>query len=315
MWLLPGTSSPSAPVSEGSSSESAAPSPAWEPEGGWWVVLSGTPTQRPASWRGWKKRPWILRLSGLETSPTWTPGLLPGTSISSALGSLASLGAGRARSSGLQTSATSGESLLGSCAKWDPATSSWRMSQNSLPGMALEGYSESFPSSGSMRNGACFPRAPLERPTAEGGSGFLPTPAAADGSRASLRYKRGNPTLLGAMLPTPTARDGTKIQDQRRQGGPSLGHMARAGMLPTPTAQDARKSGAAARDNRGPWSRGHGSDLGAALHGQRRGAGIRLRPLFVAWMMGLPQRFASPTVCAALATPLSQTKPQPPSHS
>jgi hypothetical protein len=47
----------SAPVTEDSSSpfeESPAP----------WLTLSGTPTQRPLSWRGWASRPWIKHLCG-----------------------------------------------------------------------------------------------------------------------------------------------------------------------------------------------------------------------------------------------------------
>src|SRR5260221_6882898 len=34
-----------------------------------WVTLSGKPTQRPFSWRGWKTRPWIGRLSGTISDP------------------------------------------------------------------------------------------------------------------------------------------------------------------------------------------------------------------------------------------------------
>lgn len=35
---------------------------------------------------------------------------------------------------------------------------------------------------------------------------LLPTPAAADATRRTKAYPRGNPTLLGALLPTPDAR-------------------------------------------------------------------------------------------------------------
>lgn len=35
---------------------------------------------------------------------------------------------------------------------------------------------------------------------------LLPTPTAADAERSTTTYKRGNPTLRGALLPTPDAR-------------------------------------------------------------------------------------------------------------
>lgn len=35
-----------------------------------WVTLSGTATQRPLSWRGWKTRPWIQLLSGTMFPPS-----------------------------------------------------------------------------------------------------------------------------------------------------------------------------------------------------------------------------------------------------
>lgn len=67
MWLLP--SSPSVPATQDSSSQYTSPAPDHE----WWLTLSGKPTQRPSSWRGWRTRPWSRLLFGAETSPTWTP--------------------------------------------------------------------------------------------------------------------------------------------------------------------------------------------------------------------------------------------------
>ena len=62
MWLhVPSTSLPNVPVPAGSSSDSRSPSP--EPE--LWCTSNGKPTPRPASWRGWKTRPWIKRLCGM----------------------------------------------------------------------------------------------------------------------------------------------------------------------------------------------------------------------------------------------------------
>jgi hypothetical protein len=63
-----------------------------------------------------------------------------------------------------------------SWAKYDHATCSWKTAQCSL----LEGsesFSETWPRSGSMRNGACYPLPTLELPMYESASGsLLPTP-------------------------------------------------------------------------------------------------------------------------------------------
>jgi hypothetical protein len=53
-----------APVTEDSSSHFDPGT--YEP----YVTLSGTPTRRPLSWHGWKRRPWIKRLSGTISQPS-----------------------------------------------------------------------------------------------------------------------------------------------------------------------------------------------------------------------------------------------------
>ena len=66
-WLhVPSTSLASVPVPEASNSDSMPPNP--EPE--LYVTLSGKPTPRPVSWRGWKTRPWITRLFGTTLPPS-----------------------------------------------------------------------------------------------------------------------------------------------------------------------------------------------------------------------------------------------------
>ncbi|HRC26790.1 MAG TPA: hypothetical protein PKX87_05100, partial [Alphaproteobacteria bacterium] len=57
---------PSAPEPEASTSDSISPTPDIE----LWVTSSGKPTRRPRSWRGWKTRPWIARLSGTTLPPS-----------------------------------------------------------------------------------------------------------------------------------------------------------------------------------------------------------------------------------------------------
>lgn len=67
-WLhVPSTALPSAPVSEDSNSASTLP---WESYTELFVTLSGKPTQRPSSWRGWRTRLWTRLLSGTISRPS-----------------------------------------------------------------------------------------------------------------------------------------------------------------------------------------------------------------------------------------------------
>jgi len=67
-----------------------------------------------------------------------------------------------------------------SFAKFDQISFSWRIAQCSLTG-GLEEYSETWPRSGSMRNGMCFQRVNAVRHTHGRGCSFWPTPRASDG--------------------------------------------------------------------------------------------------------------------------------------
>jgi len=92
-------------------------------------------------------------------------------------------GSGRALAEHVRVS---GENTRDWLARWDHDTSSWRTAQNCLLS-GLETFSETWPRSGTMRNGTAYPRQSLVRPTAEIASGLLPTP------RKSRGYT--NPTL------------------------------------------------------------------------------------------------------------------------
>ena len=85
-----------------------------------------------------------------------------------------------------------------------------------MPGW--ETYSAAWPSSGSLRSGACSQQPEAERRTSDGGSSFWPTPTQADGMGGPGNSGRdGGLNLRSAvkMLPTPTA------QDAANNGGPS----------------------------------------------------------------------------------------------
>lgn len=144
-----------------------------------WATSSGIPMQRPCSWRGWKTKPWIQRLSGTISKPLMA---VRGVEqwISSLRASRASQSALPAKGLPKVTNGGFGRRLSGLFARWNRASSSWRTCQ----GYLFEGwdtYSATWPSSGSMRNGECFLRPVAELPTSGGGSSsLLPTPSARD---------------------------------------------------------------------------------------------------------------------------------------
>jgi len=115
------------------------------------------------------------------------------------------------------TTGTCGPKPLNVFASYDRASRTWKTSQGCL--LALTGtsdeYSETWPTSGTMRNGACYQRKPLEPPISAKGYGWWPTP----------------------MYPTPVTPKGggTSRSGNRRDEVPSLHGMASTGKWPTPT--------------------------------------------------------------------------------
>lgn len=219
MWLyVPSESSSCAPDTPACRSDSDTPEWPTEP----WVTLSGIPTQRPPSWRGWKTRPWIELLSGTMSTPsTARSGVDAWTS--SLRDSPASLGPLPVEAVELTTTVGSGRRSSGSSATWDPTTCSWKTSPDSTLAIGVEQEcstsSRILPQSGSMRSGACSPRKPLERRTHGTGYGSWGTPVAQDDQKspdAHLAMKermgggRVEPTSLtvqSKIWATPTSRD------------------------------------------------------------------------------------------------------------
>jgi len=171
-----------------------------------------------------------------------------------------------------------GERWRESFATWEPATRTWRTLQRSLLAGFTE-YSQTWPSSGSMRNRVCWEHPTLERPTTANESGFLPTPVAVDsGSRFNRSPSAGaavRPTL-GAMArfslwPTPTAGDGRSSGSRNTTGSNSLWDQpdgcspgrSRAGTeVPNPNSGDAQGVLGGSADSQGrPESRGRPAGL------------------------------------------------------
>lgn len=122
-----------------------------------------------------------------------------------------------------------------SFAKFDRDSCSWKTHQRLLHG-GLGLYSETWPRWGLMRNGECWERPTLERPTSANVSGLWQTPVADDAvNRAQGKVNsRGEPKLSAqVMLPTPTADSANQRTKRYAQGGLPL--TAAVQMMPTPT--------------------------------------------------------------------------------
>jgi hypothetical protein len=118
----------------------------------------------------------------------------------------------------------SGEKWRGSWAKYDRNTSSWRTPQFSLLG-GLEPFSGTWPRSGLMLDGECFPLPNAAPLTSANESGFWPTPCTPNGGRVN---KASDIATKGSRP------DGRKVQI-------SLESAARS--WATPLANDAEKRG------------------------------------------------------------------------
>jgi hypothetical protein len=140
-----------------------------------WATVSGTPTLRQCSWRGWRTRAWSNRLFGAETLPSWTPSLCGDGPTQLLPDSLASRGAPPASSKARPTHAGSGRLSFGSSWTWNPQSCSWKTSQGSFLEEESNTSSVILPRSGSMRNGSLFRRRRLALRTSESECSSWPT--------------------------------------------------------------------------------------------------------------------------------------------
>ena len=80
--------------------------------------------------------------------------------------------------------------------KFDPVSRSWKIPTDLL-GEDLGEFSETWPRSGTMRNGCAYQRESVERPMSGRAYGFLPTPTAHNAKEGAYpaEYTRKTPTL------------------------------------------------------------------------------------------------------------------------
>lgn len=163
-----------------------------------------------------------------------------------------------------ESEADYGQNLPGLLAKYDRDSRSWKTVQCSLV-EGLDEFSETWPRSGTMRNGCAFQQPSVARTISATASGFWPTPRAGNpGSRPN-----GNG---GKIL-----EEEVKIAEGLRKRGMK--------MYPTPTVHNAKECNAPSEANRNEPT------LASRVGG-------RLNPPWVEWLMGWPIGW---TDCAPLA--------------
>jgi len=309
-WLhIPSVALPCAPELADSNSDYSL---FWAADIALWVQSSGTHSQRPLSWRGWRTRPWTKLLSGTMCAPS-TASRGAALWISSLRGSPASRGPTPAPRPESKTSDGYGTTSPGWFAKWDHSLCSWKTSRLSLLAEDSDSFSARWPKQGSMRNGECWARQPLGPPTAGTVFSSWPTPTSAD-SRSSGGY---NPSWgHGSTLTDVAVRQAAETHGQlwatprAREGGPDLAkgkrgrHQPRGSMSPSLTTQAVLWATPTARDVKGAFgnhSRG-GQDLpfqarefhsgpprpATPTDGAESSQPMVLNPLFDEWLMGWP---------------------------
>jgi len=216
----------------------------------------------------------------------------------------------------------SGLNLLGSLARWDQSSSSWKTPQCSLV-EGLDEFSETWPRWGSMRNGASWARMTPALPIAENESGFWPTPTvngnynqkgsspkAGDGlATAVLKWptplatdgKNGGPNSRGSkgdlrlsaavhQFPTPCARDyrSPNLKPFSERGGGRKGEQLVNFIAHFPTPRAGSKSGGGAGLDGGSGARKAMVDRFGEEEAKALGSGGQLNPPWVEWLMGWP---------------------------
>lgn len=219
MWLhIPSTHLASAPAPAGSSSDCPSPTSECAP----YVTSSGKPTPRPASWRGWKTRPWITRLSGMMSPPSMLDAGAESW-ISSLRATRASPTASPARDSGLTTIDGCSITSCGSSTTAGLIVSSARTCRGTRP-------DKSGLSSQDWKRWAAALRAEYSaRPKpapATGGNGCSswPTARGGDGAKGGPNQRDGSGSLhltsAANRWPSPSMTDGNRGDYTRDNGDP-----------------------------------------------------------------------------------------------
>jgi hypothetical protein len=248
--------------------------------------------QRPLqSWqRTWNEGGWIRLLSGMTLQPSQAMSLAHSwiTSTLSQQGSLASRGQSQDNAKEPMTNDGSGLSSSDWFAKYDHEASSWRTSQVSFM-EELNTFSETWPRSGSMRNGQVFEHQTLVRPIVESGSLSWASPVAADAAQGAIE----NENTKYIRLKTGRLR---KIANSGESGSLGLAREVRHWLTPS-----ANEDAAGTVDGKMQNMLSHQAQVEIGVTSQND-SGQRLNPLFVEWLMGWPEGWLETTDSESSAT-------------
>jgi len=183
---------------------------------------------------------------------------------------------------------------------WNTARGAWETNQANLFCEHLVLFSETWPTSGTMRNGQVFERQTLAHLTTVSESSLLRSPKASEGGGGALgeaeALRRGNTVGVRDQVMDLVASQGMKV--------------SRTDLLPTPVITDYKQN-----DSPATWER-HSPQMGTVVHSTEWGkfapaiarweailgrpapaptkpdgkdGAHRLSSAFTEWMMGLPE--------------------------
>lgn len=286
------TASPSAPEQE--ESTSGLPLPA--PNIALFVTSSAKPMLRPSSWRGWKTRPWIARLSG-TTSPPLTAVRGVERWILSRADIRASHFPSRANARARMIPAIYGPTSPGSSGNANPNGCFWKTS----PIISTSDIARSEASWRSWATGLrrdCLQRQKLVRRTNASGCLFWPTPnVAGGGNPPGILIRKGNHFVRPSGKKAHLGLDQAAKMWPPRSQWPQGSHRSQ---WPTPAARDAKGANSREHVEVNGTGRRHMDQLANfAVHSRpareitRDGCDASqtprtLNPLFVEALMGWP---------------------------
>jgi hypothetical protein len=231
------------------------------------VTLSGTPTLRPISWPGWRTRPWMRLLSGITSRPS-VAGAGVGRWISSLRATRASRSRLQAKGAEQKTRGISGPILLELSLRFGRQSASSR----TLLAISPWGFHQSRRTYSAWATGLrqeSSRRLSAARRTRGKGYLFWGTPMARVGWSCGEPFARHDLNCQAKLWPTPLASDakGAHVNRKWQPGGFR------------------------------PQLREQAIFFQSFLRGRRNlrsgmkffGRGQTLNPLFVEWMMGIPE--------------------------
>lgn len=224
---------------------SSSPSSWWDSSVAVWATSNGKPSVRASSWRGWKTRSWIGRLSGLRSSPS-THDRFVAEWTSSLPVSRAPTSPSPATSAAFTVIGGCGPTPLDSYAMWMPDTCSWRTSPDLFGSEDFPESSLTLPEEGSMRAGVVSGRQMSALRTFASASGSWPGEATTPSLSSSSEW------------PTPTVMGRNGRASDSVKSGDGLATVARRWSTPRASMNENRGT-----SERPSLANGHGDSLGS----------------------------------------------------